>query len=230
MYYSYSSVMNIVLYIVIILIPLFAQINVSASFSKYKKVDNKKKVTGFDVARKILDENGLEDIYIVETGGNLTDHYDPTRKVIKLSHDIFHGESIAAASVAAHECGHAIQDKVGYKFMRFRSLLVPVVNLVSSFSWIVILIGLLTEYFQIFIFGIGLISIGLLFQLVTLPVEFDASKRAKIELKRLKLIDSKEESYVSKMLGAAALTYVAGVLTSILEIVRLLIMFNDSDR
>lgn len=230
MYYSYTSVMNIVLYLVIILVPLFAQINVSASFSKYKKVDNKKKVTGFDVARKILDANGLQDIYIVETGGNLTDHYDPTRKVIKLSHDIFHGESIAAASVAAHECGHAIQDKVGYKFMRFRSLLVPVVNLVSSFSWIVILIGLLTEYFQIFIFGIGLISIGLLFQLVTLPVEFDASKRAKIELKRLKLIDSKEESYVSKMLGAAALTYVAGVLTSILEIVRLLIMFNDSDR
>ena len=230
MYYSYTSAMNIVLYLVIILVPLFAQINVSASFSKYKKVDNKKKVTGFDVARKILDANGLEDIYIVETGGNLTDHYDPTRKVIKLSHDIFHGESVAAASVAAHECGHAIQDKVGYKFMRFRSLLVPVVNLVSSFSWVVILIGLLTEYFQIFIFGIGLISIGLLFQLVTLPVEFDASKRAKIELKRLKLIDSKEESYVSKMLGAAALTYVAGVLTSILEIVRLLLIFNDNDR
>lgn len=230
MYYSYTSVMNIVLYLVIILVPLFAQINVSASFSKYKKVDNKKKLTGFDVARKILDANGLEDIYIVETGGNLTDHYDPTRKVIKLSHDIFHGESVAAASVAAHECGHAIQDKVDYKFMRFRSLLVPVVNLVSSFSWIVILIGLLTEYFQIFIFGIGLISIGLLFQLVTLPVEFDASKRAKVELKRLKLIDNNEDSYVSKMLGAAALTYVAGVLTSILEIVRLLLIFNDNDR
>ena len=230
MYYSYTSVMNIVLYLVIILVPLFAQINVSASFSKYKKVDNKKKLTGFDVARKILDENGLEDIYIVETSGNLTDHYDPTRKVIKLSHDIFHGESIAAASVAAHECGHAIQDKVGYKFMRFRSLLVPVVNLVSSFSWIVILIGLLTEYFQIFIFGIGLISIGLLFQLVTLPVEFNASKRAKAELTRLKLIDNNEDSYVSKMLGSAALTYVAGVLTSILEIIRLLLIFNDNDR
>lgn len=230
MYYSYTSVMNIILYLVIILVPLFAQINVSASFSKYKKVDNKKKLTGFDVARKILDENGLQDIYIVETGGNLTDHYDPTRKVIKLSHDIFHGESIAAASVAAHECGHAIQDKVGYKFMRFRSLLVPVVNLVSSFSWIVILIGLLTEYFQIFIFGIGLISIGLLFQLITLPVEFDASKRAKVELKRLKLIDNNEDSYVSKMLRAAALTYVAGVLTSILEIIRLLLIFSDNDR
>ncbi len=230
MYYSYTSVMNIVLYLVIILVPLFAQINVSASFSKYKKVDNKKKVTGFDVARKILDANGLEDIYIVETGGNLTDHYDPTRKVIKLSHDIFHGESIAAASVAAHECGHAIQDKVGYKFMRFRSLLVPVVNLVSSFSWIVILIGFLSTQFDIFIFGIGLISIGLLFQLVTLPVEFDASKRAKVELKRLKLIDNNEDSYVSKMLGAAALTYVAGVLTSILEIVRLLLIFTDNDR
>ena len=230
MYYSYTSVMNIVLYLVIILVPLFAQINVSASFSKYKKVENKKKLTGFDVARKILDENGLEDIYIVETGGNLTDHYDPTRKVIKLSHDIFHGESIAAASVAAHECGHAIQDKVGYKFMRFRSLLVPVVNLVSSFSWFVILIGIISSQFNIFIFGIGLISLGLIFQLITLPVEFNASKRAKVELTRLKLVDSSEDRYVSKMLGAAALTYVAGVLTSILEIVRLLLLFNDNDR
>ena len=155
--------MDLILYFIIILIPVIAQLRITLSYSKYKKVDNSKGLTGFDVAREILDKNGLEDIYVVETSGNLTDHYDPSRKVIKLSRDIFKGTSIAAASVAAHECGHAIQDKENYTFMRIRSFLVPVVNLVSTFSWVVILIGLLTEYFNIFALGIGLISVGLLF-------------------------------------------------------------------
>lgn len=220
--------MDLILYFIIILIPVIAQLRITLSYSKYKKVDNSKGLTGFDVAREILDKNGLEDIYVVETSGNLTDHYDPSRKVIKLSRDIFKGTSIAAASVAAHECGHAIQDKENYTFMRIRSFLVPVVNLVSTFSWVVILIGLLTEYFNIFALGIGLISVGLLFQLVTLPVEFDASNRAKKELERLKLVKNEEINGVSKMLGAAAMTYVASVLTSILEIVRLILIFNDN--
>lgn len=222
-----TSTINILLYLIIILIPIVAQINISTSYGKYKKKNNSNGISGFEVARKILDANGLEDIYVVETSGNLTDHYDPSRKVIKLSKDIFHGESIAAAAVAAHECGHAIQDKDNYTFMRIRSFLVPVVNLVSSFSWIVIFIGLLTEYFNIFVFGIGLISIGLLFQIITLPVEFDASRRAKVELEKLNLVGSGEETGVSKMLGAAAMTYVAGVLTSLLEIIRLILVFND---
>ncbi len=220
--------MDLILYFIIILIPVIAQLRITLSYSKYKKVDNSKGLTGFDVAREILDKNGLEDIYVVETSGNLTDHYDPSRKVIKLSRDIFKGTSIAAASVAAHECGHAIQDKENYTFMRIRSFLVPVVNLVSTFSWVVILIGLFTEYFNIFALGIGLISVGLLFQLVTLPVEFDASNRAKKELERLKLVKNEEINGVSKMLGAAAMTYVASVLTSILEIVRLILIFNDN--
>lgn len=224
-----TSEANLLLYLLIIIIPVIAQINISASYGKYKKRDNSTKLSGSEVAKKILEANGLEDIYVVETGGNLTDHYDPSRKVIKLSKDIFHGETIAAAAVAAHECGHAIQDKDGYKFMRIRSFLVPVVNLVSSFSWIVILIGLFTAYFQIFFFGIGLISLGLLFQLVTLPVEFDASKRAKVELEKLNLIGSGEEVGVKKMLRAAAMTYVASVLTSLLEIARLIILFNDNN-
>ncbi len=221
---------DMVFYIVIILIPIIAQINISTSYSKYKKLGNSKKISGFEVARKILDANGLDDIYVVETSGNLTDHYDPSRKVIKLSRDIFKGESIAAMAVAAHECGHAIQDKENYTFMRIRSFLVPVVNLVSSFSWVVIFIGLLTEYFQIFYIGIALISIGLLFQLITLPVEFDASKRAKKELEKLKISNNEEAVGVKKMLTAAALTYVAGVLTSVLEIIRLIAIFNSDRR
>lgn len=218
---------NIILYFVIIAIPVIAQLNINSSYKKYKKIKNSNDLSGFEVARKILDANGLENIYVVETSGNLTDHYDPTRKVIKLSKDIFHGTSIAAASVAAHECGHAIQDKKGYTPMRIRSFIVPVVNFTSSFSWYVILVGLLTEYFKIFLIGIGLISIGLVFQLVTLPVEFDASKRANEELKKLNLVGKGEDSGVKKMLGAAALTYVAAVLTSVLQIVRLFLEFNN---
>lgn len=224
-----SSTLNTILYILIILIPVIAQIRITTSYGKYKKVNNSKGLSGFEVARKILDANGLENVYVVETTGNLTDHYDPSRKVIKLSKDIFNGETIAAASVAAHECGHAIQDKNNYSFMRIRSFLVPFVNLTSSFSWVVILIGLFTEYFQIFALGIGLISIGLVFQLVTLPVEFDASKRAKEELQKLNLIGNGEDTGVTKMLGAAAMTYVASVLTSVLEIVRLIALFNDNN-
>lgn len=219
--------MDLVLYLLILIIPVIAQIRINISYGKYKKVENNKGITGFEVARKILDSNGLEDIYVVETSGNLTDHYDPSRKVIKLSKDIFHGSSIASLSVAAHECGHAIQDKDNYIFMRIRSFLVPVVNLVSSLSWIVIFIGLIAEAFNIFIFGIGLISITLLFQLVTLPVEFDASKRANEELVKLKLVNKEESNGVKKMLGSAAMTYVASVLTSILEIIRLILIFSD---
>lgn len=224
-----SSTMNILLYILILVIPIIAQLRVTNAYNKYKKCENSNGLSGFEVARKILDANGLEDIYVVETNGNLTDHYDPSRKVIKLSKDIFHGTTIAASSVAAHECGHAIQDKDSYTFMRIRSFLVPVVNLVSTFSWLVIVIGLFTEMFNIFIFGIGLISITLVFQLITLPVEFDASKRAKEELVKLNLIGNNESDGVKNMLGAAAMTYVASVLTSVLEILRLLVIFNNRD-
>lgn len=219
--------MDIILYLLMILIPIIAQINITTTYNRYKKVNSVKKLSGFEVARRILDSNGLDDIYVVETSGNLTDHYDPSRKVIKLSKDIFHGDSIAAMAVAAHECGHALQDKDNYSFMRIRSLLVPVVNLVSTFSWVVILIGFFTEYFKIFALGIGLISIGLIFQLITLPVEIDASKRAGKELEKLNMVSHNENEGVKKVLTSAGLTYVASVLTSVLEIVRLILIFND---
>ena len=224
-----SGTLNILLMILILIIPIVAQIGIMRSYGKYKKVENSRNLSGFEVARKVLDANGLQDVYVVETPGNLTDHYDPTRKVVKLSTDIFNGTTIAAASVAAHECGHAIQDKENYTFMRIRSSLVPVVNLVSNFSWIVIMIGFLAQSLNLFTLGIALIAIGLLFQIVTLPVEFNASSRAKAELNKLNLVGADEETGVAKMLSSAAMTYVASVLTSILEIVRLILVFTSNN-
>ena len=133
-----------------IIITVMSQIFVSSSYSKYKNVNNKNGLTGFEVARKILDENGLKDIHIVEIQGNLTDHYDPTRKVVRLSSDIFNGSSIASTSVAAHECGHAIQDKDNYRFMRIRSKIVPFVNLSSKLGYLAITIGIIFSLFDLF--------------------------------------------------------------------------------
>ena len=154
------------------IISLAAQIYVNVSYRKYKNIENSKGLTGFDVARKILDENGLKDIYVTEVRGNLTDHYDPVRKVIRLSTDIFHGKTIASSSVAAHEVGHAIQDKEGYSFMRFRSTMFPLVRFSSYGGYIAILVGALFGLMDLIWFGIGLEIVILLFQIITLPVEF----------------------------------------------------------
>lgn len=219
--------MDLLIILGIILIPIIAQIYISSNYANYSKIENKKNITGFEVARKILDKNGLDKIHIVEVKGNLTDHYDPTYKVVRLSTSIFHGSSIAALSVAAHECGHAIQDKENYSFLRFRSLIFPVVHFTSYFAYIILFIGLLSEAFNLFALGIALVSIGLLFQIVTLPVEFNASSRAKKELEKLKLVTKTEAQGVEKMLNSAAFTYVAGVLSSILELLRLILIFTN---
>ena len=221
--------MDLILAIIVILIPLIAQIGVSSNYQKYKRVKNTKELTGYDVARKILDENGLGDIYIVETRGELTDHYDPTKKVVRLSSDIYHGKTIAAMSVAAHECGHAVQDKDGYTFMRIRSAIFPIVNVATSISYWIILLGFLFELLDLIYIGIALTCLGLLFQIVTLPVEFDASKRAGVFLKEYNLATEDENKGVKKMLGAAAMTYVAGVLASALQILRLILVARNND-
>ena len=221
--------MDLILVIIVILIPLIAQIGVSSNYQKYKRVKNTKELTGYDVARKILDENGLEDIYIVETRGELTDHYDPTKKVVRLSSDIYHGKTVAAMSVASHECGHAIQDKDGYTFMRIRSAIFPIVNVATSISYWIILLGFLFELLDLIYIGIALTCLGLLFQIVTLPVEFDASKRAGVFLKEYNLATEDESKGVEKMLGAAAMTYVAGVLASALQILRLILAARNND-
>ena len=221
--------MDLILAIIVILIPLIAQIGVSSNYQKYKRVKNTKELTGYDVARKILDENGLGDIYIVETKGELTDHYDPTKRVVRLSSDIYHGKTVAAMSVAAHECGHAIQDKEGYTFMRIRSAIFPIVNVATSISYWIILLGFLFELLDLIYIGIALTCLGLLFQIVTLPVEFDASKRAGMFLKAYKLATEDESKGVKKMLGAAAMTYVAGVLASAIQILRLILVARNND-
>lgn len=214
-----------ILIIIGLIISLIAQIGVSSSYSKYKKILNSKDLTGFDVARKILDKNGLSDIMILETKGNLSDHYDPSRKVIKLSTDIYNGSSIASAAVAAHECGHAIQDKVGYKPMRIRSKIVGTVNICSKLGYIAIVIGALFSY-QLIEIGIILLATILIFHLVTLPVEFNASNRALKELEKLKLIGESQKNKAKSMLSSAAFTYVASLITSFLQILRLVLMFS----
>lgn len=224
--------MDLLIFILMLALPAIAQFLVSSSYSKYKNIENEANITGFEVARKILDQNDLKDIYIVEVNGNLTDHYDPKRKVVRLSKEVFHGSSIAALSVAAHECGHAIQDKVGYTYMRIRSLIFPVVHFATGISYFIIFLGLAMESINVIWLGILLVGTGLIFQIVTLPVEIDASKRAKKEIENLELANSEEQEGVSKMLSAAASTYLAGVLSSALEILRLVLMFweNDNNR
>ncbi len=217
----------LIVYLLMLIIPIIANVNINSTYSKYKKKQNVAGKTGYDVAREILDRNGLGDIYVVETRGNLTDCYDSSRKTVKLSTDIYHGDSIAAISVAAHECGHAVQDKEGYSWMRIRSAIFPVVSIGTNLAYLILLGGLLFQVLDLIYIAIVLTGLGLLFQLVTLPVEFDASNRAKVFLKEYGVVDNSEEQGVSKMLGSAAMTYVAGVVSAALEMLYLIMRFTD---
>ena len=224
-YLYYDSAITFMLLIIGAAIVFYAQIKISSNYSKYKKISNSIKLSGQEIARAILDNNNLSNVHIVETSGNLSDHYDPSRKVIKLSKEIFNGETIAASAVAAHEVGHAIQDKEGYIFMRIRSVLVPFVNIVNYLGYFVIIIGVLAGLTGYLLMGILIILITLIFQLITLPVEFDASKRALEELKKIGNYDEGTDT----MLRAAAFTYVASVISSLLNLLRLIIIFNKED-
>ena len=223
-----------IIYLVSFLITLIAQIFVSSSYSRYKKILNSKDNTGYDTARKILDKNNLENVMILETKGNLTDHYDPKRKVIKLSTDIYHGSSIASAAVAAHECGHAIQYKEGYVPIKIRNMLVPFVNFGSSLGYYVIIASLVFSSFKhLFIVGLIMVSLALIFQLVTLPVEFDASRRANKILLEMGIVSEGEHDGTKAMLKAAAFTYVAGLVSAIastiFQVLRLIYIFGGRD-
>lgn len=207
-----------------LIITSIAQLFITTNYSRYKQVIARSNKKGCEVARNILDKYGLNNVRIEEVPGNLTDHYDPTKKVVRLSYDIYDGTSIAAVSVAAHECGHAIQDKVGYTPMRIRAKLVPVVNFSTKIGYVVIMIGLAAGALNLATFGIILLSTMLLFQLVTLPVEFDASRRGKKELAELNILDSNEQKGSARMLKAAAFTYVASVLSTLLQILRFVLI------
>ena len=212
------------------LIAFLAQLFIKLSYSKYKKVDNDARVKGCDVARYILDKHNLKNVKVVEVGGELTDHYDPTAKVVRLSTDIYHGDTIAGMAVAAHECGHAIQDSVGYVMMRIRSKLVPIVNFSSYAGYIAILLGFLFGLTDIVWVGVYCELAILLFQIVTLPVEIDASRRALKELKSWDKVESNEYHGSKVMLIAAASTYVASVATTLLQILRLVLIIGGKRR
>lgn len=226
----YDDSLTIFLMLIGLVLVLYAQFKINSAYSKYKKVRNSTGLSGMEVARRILDANGLSNIQIYEVSGNLSDHYDPSKKLINLSRDIYNGTSIAAAAVAAHECGHAIQDKENYTFLKIRTALVPIVNFVSYLGYlglIVSLIGGITGYLKL---SIIILLATVLFQLVTLPVEINASNRAKQQLDELNLIYEEENTGVKKVLSAAAMTYVAILLSSILQLLRLVLMLNKRDR
>ncbi len=221
--------MDMILMIISLVITLGAQLFVSGAYSKYSKVKNKKRMSGSEAARYILDKNGLEDVKVRRVGGYLSDYYDPRNKTVNLSSANYENASVGALSVACHECGHAIQDKVGYTFMRIRAVLVPFVNFSSYAGYFAILFGCLFDSMNLIWFGIFAEMVILLFQIVTLPVEIDASKRAIKELDKYELLDKDELSGGKTMLIAAALTYVASVATTVIQILRLILTFGGRD-
>lgn len=212
-----------------LIITLLAQAFVSLSYRKYSKITNERHVTGAEAARYILDKNGLNDIDVIEVTGYLTDHYDSQKKVIRLSHNVYSSSSIGAVAVASHECGHALQDKENYNFLRFRNMLVPIVNLSSYAGYLAIVLGIFFSIFDLIWIGIILEFVIFLFQLITLPVEINASKRALKQVDYAHLLNSRELSEAKIMLVAAALTYVASVVTTIIEILRFILVFNKRD-
>ncbi|CAH0184648.1 hypothetical protein SRABI96_01521 [Peribacillus sp. Bi96] len=211
---------------IIILIPIYAQMKVKSTYKKYSKVPASSGMNGAETARAILDQNGLFNVRVEETPGMLSDHYDPRDKTVRLSTNNYHGHSVAGVAVAAHEVGHAIQDKEAYAFLRFRHALVPVANFGSNISWILILVGMLASIPGLLLAGIVFMSAAVLFQVITLPVEFNASSRAMDQLVSVGVIRNDEERETKKVLSAAAMTYVAAALVAVLELVRLLLMYT----
>lgn len=230
MIYEYTDIIVYVLAGIGALIASLASLGINTTYKKYKKVSNANKISGKEVARKILDENGLQNIDIEQVTGELSDHYAPTDKVVRLSTDIYNGTTVAAMSVAAHECGHAIQDKVSYKFMRIRSKLVPIVNLMSYAGYFTVFVSLIAGITGYLMIGIITILVTLAFQLVTLPVEFNASKRALKELEKYQIVKQDEIRGSKSMLRAAAFTYVASVISTIMSLLRLIILFMKNKK
>ena len=202
-----------------LLLGIWAQIKLHSTYGKYKQVPLESGRTGAETARRILDSAGLYDVPIAEVPGALSDHYDPTKRALFLSSDNFHGTSVAAAGVAAHEVGHALQHQASYSLLNLRMALVPVTNFASAAYIGIFFLGLVLGMLKVVLPVIIVIfSVLTLFQLVTLPVEYDASRRAKEQLFRLGLVREDERVGVSKVLNAAALTYVAALVTSMGEL------------
>ena len=218
------------LFIIAALFAIMAQFKVSSTYKQYARVANRHGYSGAAVARALLEKSGIYDVQVEMIGGNLTDHYDPRTKVLRLSSDVYQGTSIAALGVAAHETGHAIQHQTGYAFLKLRSLMVPMTNIGSSLGFPLVLIGLLFSGSM----GNTMINIGILlfsfvvaFTLVTLPVEFDASRRAIAMLEDYRFLEHDEIGGAKRVLSAAAMTYVAAAAVAVVNLLRLLMYRRD---
>lgn len=217
---------TVIVLIPALLISFWAQTKITATFNRFSKVYSNKGYTAAEVARMLLDESGLYDINIERVRGNLTDHYDPQNRVLRLSDSVYSSSSVASIGVAAHEVGHAIQHKESYGPLIFRNTIVPAVNIGSRFSWVLFFLGLILGIPSLTTIGILLFSGVVLFQLVTLPVEFDASNRALRILDNRGILVKEEVSSAKKVLSAAAMTYVAATLMSISQLFRLILLSN----
>jgi Zn-dependent membrane protease YugP len=213
-----------------LLIAGIAQWNVKSSFSRYSRISNYRGYTGYEIARKILDENGLSHVRIERVAGSLTDHFDPTKSVVRLSDTVYQSTSVAAIGVAAHEVGHAIQHNNGYLPIKIRSAIVPITNIGSTLAWPLAIFGIILGLEQLAMIGVWLFVIVVLFQLITLPVEFDASRRALKTIREDGILEGEEYTGAKKMLTAAALTYVAALIVAIGNLLRLLSIVNRNNR
>ncbi len=223
MYYGAGGA-TYVLLIPAMIFAFYAQFKVKSNFNKYLKVNGRKGLTGAQVARRILDHNGLSDVPVLMTPGQLSDHYDPRKRTVNLSSDVYNSTSIASISVAAHEIGHAIQHKEKYAALVMRNAIAPAVSLVSNLAWPLAIGGLILGYMGLFDLGILFYCGAVVFQGITLPVEFNASSRAIVQMEQLGIISSDERKPAKKVLGAAALTYVAAMAVAIANLLRLLVM------
>lgn len=219
---------TIILVLIGVVISMWASARVNSTFSRYNKVRSATGMTGADVAKRLLNNQGIYDVTVRKVAGNLTDHYDPRTKTVNLSESVHDSTSVAAIGVAAHECGHAMQDNTEYVPLKLRAAIVPVANIGARISWPLILLGVFiagfgSPFVQI---GILLFSLSVIFQLVTLPVEFNASARAVRLLDETGILLGEEVDGTRKVLGAAALTYVAAAAASILQLLRLVILFG----
>ena len=229
-YYRYFDP-TYILVLIGVLISLWASAKVKTTYSKYSRVRSMSGMTGAQAAERILNSAGIYDVRIEHISGNLTDHYDPKNRVLRLSDTVYNSASVAAVGVAAHECGHAVQDQKDYAPLRIRNSLVPVANFGTMAAWPIIIVGLIfgSSHFLVNL-GILLFSLGVLFQLVTLPVEFDASHRALEMLGSTGILYGDEVRQTRKVLSAAAMTYVAAAAAAILSLLRLILLFGGRDR
>ena len=218
----------LIYFAVLLILPMWASSRVKNTYKKYSQIPNSSQMTGREVALRILQENGIHDVRVEETKGVLSDHYDPRQKVIRLSSENYHKPSQAGAAVAAHEVGHAIQHAQGYGFLKFRTALVPMASLGSNMSYFLIIGGILLNAGGLYLAGIFLMAFAVLFQLVTLPVEFDASNRAMTQLISTGVITNNEHRETKKVLNAAAWTYVAAAAVAVMELGRFILLYLSS--